>query len=178
MLKFISGKNINLRDIEPEDAEFVLSLRLNESKNKFLNSTNAGIEEQRKYINNYKLKENEWYFIIESKSHEKLGTIRIYDVVDDNFCWGSWLVKDGVPKTTALESALLLYDYAFGVLKFKKVHFDVRNGNLRVKAFHERFGAVPVGQDELDTFYTYDKDKYLSIRERYINKFALNTVID
>ncbi|MFR1671743.1 MAG: GNAT family N-acetyltransferase [Candidatus Gastranaerophilaceae bacterium] len=167
MKKFIAGKSINLRDVEIDDAEFILGLRCNEEKSKFLHKTDNSLDEQIKYIENYKNKNNEWYFIIESKDHERLGTIRIYDVQGDDFCWGSWLVKDGAPVTTGVASAVLLYEYAFYELGFNKVHFDVRKENLRVREFHKRFGAKCVREDDIDAFYFYSKADYENVRDKY-----------
>jgi hypothetical protein len=56
----------------------------------------------------------EYYFVIESKQHEDLGLVRVYDLQLNSFCWGSWLIKDGAPQTTAIQSALLVYEFGFG----------------------------------------------------------------
>ncbi len=171
MNKFIAGKTINLRDIEIKDAEFTLNLRLNSKKNKFLNQTSKDLEKQIEYIKRYKNLNNEWYFIIENKaSLEPLGTVRIYDVIGNSFCWGSWIIKENAPLITALESAILIYEYAFYNLGFDHVHFDVRKENLRVKAFHERFGATKTRETGLDILYEYTKQDYEKIREKYKNK--------
>lgn len=166
MIKFISGKNINLRDIEISDAQFVLNLRTNEKKSLYLHKTDADIQKQIDYINKYKTLENEWYFIIEDKEGKSLGTVRIYDVIDDSFCWGSWLIIDDAPAKTALESALLIYDYAFSHLNFNNVHFDVRKGNVKVQRFHELFGAKRSGETEQDILYKYDKETYQNVSEK------------
>lgn len=169
MKKFISGKTINLRDIEESDAKFTLDLRCDENKSKFLHKTQNDLEKQIDYIKKYKNKHNEWYFIIESKSGEPLGTVRIYDVIDnEDFCWGSWLIKNGAPTTTGIESALLIYEYAFYQLGFTKVHFDVRKDNNSVRKFHERFGAKKISENDLDVFYKYSKDEYENIRNKYL----------
>lgn len=170
MQKYIAGKNINLRDVEIEDAEFILSLRIDEQKSKYLHKTEDNIEKQIDYIKSYKQKLNEWYFIIESKNKEQLGTVRIYDIQNDSFCWGSWLVKAGAPKTTAIESALLIYEYAFYTLGFKKSHFDVRKGNEKVIAFHKRLGADITNEDEQNFYFKYDLNSYEIIKPKY-NKF-------
>lgn len=171
--KIIFGKNINLRDVKLEDAQFILNLRCDESKAAFLNKTENDLEKQIQYIKKYKTKEQEWYFIIESKAKEQLGTIRIYDVIDnDDFCWGSWLIKHGAPVNTAIESVLLLYDYAFYELGFNKAHFDVRKDNIKVRAFHKRFGAKEFSANDLDVFYTFSKKDYEKIKTKFI-KFVI-----
>lgn len=166
--KQIFGISINLRDVETNDAEFILALRCDSQKAKFLHKTDNDLAKQITYIQNYKAKENEWYFIIESKGGERLGTVRIYDVVDnDDFCWGSWIVKNGAPANVAIESVLLVYEYAFYTLGFTKAHFDVRKDNVKVRAFHKRFGAKEVGESDKDVFYRFFREDYEKIKGRF-----------
>lgn len=171
--KQIFGININLREVESADAEFILSLRCDSQKAKFLHKTENDLAKQIAYIEDYKTKKNEWYFIIESKSGERLGTVRIYDIVDnDDFCWGSWLIKDGAPANIAIESVLLVYEYAFYTLGFLKAHFDVRKDNVKVRAFHKRFGAKEVSESEKDVFYRFFREDYEKIRNK-LNNFLI-----
>lgn len=166
--KFIAGKSINLRDVEISDAEFILTLRCDSQKAKFLHKTENDLAKQIAYIQSYKAKEDEWYFIIESKGGERLGTVRIYDVVDnDDFCWGSWIVKNGAPANVAIESVLLVYEYAFYTLGFTKAHFDVRKDNVKVRAFHKRFGAREVGENDKDVFYRFFREDYEKIKGKF-----------
>ena len=166
----ICGKNINLRTVEIEDAEFIFSMRQNQNKTKYLSKVTGTVESQKEWIKNYKQREEnkkEFYFVIESKDKEKLGLVRMYDFQDDSFCWGSWLIKEDAPKTTAIESALQIYEFGFYNLRFEKSHFDVRKGNDKVIAFHQRFGAKIIYEDELDYFFNFEKSDYEIIKEKY-----------
>lgn len=166
----LTGKNINLRTVEIEDAEFIYSMRKNEVKTKYLSRVNGILKDQIEWIENYKQKENEkkeFYFLIESKDGDKLGLVRMYDFQGNSFCWGSWLIKEDAPKTTAIESALQIYEFAFYKLGFEKSHFDVRKGNEKVIAFHQRFGANIVKEDGMDYFFNFDKKDYEITKEKY-----------
>ena len=166
----IAGKNIQLRTAEISDAEFILQLRTQSDKTKYLSQVENDLAKQQAWLLAYKQKEQngeEYYFVIESKAGEKLGLVRVYDLQPDSFCWGSWLIKDGAPKTTAIESALLIYEFGFGQLGYKKAHFDVRKGNERVIAFHQRFGARIVKEDELNYYFNYTLEGYLKIKQKY-----------
>ena len=166
----INGKNINLRFVEEKDAKFIIDMRTSTKKNKFLSLVDADIEKQKKWIQVYKNRENkkeEFYFIIESKTHEKLGLVRMYDFQNNSFCWGSWLIKDYAPKSTAIESALQIYEFGFYNLGFKKCHFDVRKGNDKVIAFHQRFGAKVIYENDLDYFFNFEKKDYEITKEKY-----------
>ncbi|MDD2450468.1 MAG: GNAT family N-acetyltransferase [Sulfurovum sp.] len=166
----LTGKNINMRTVTLEDAEFIYLMRQNQNKTKYLSKVTGTVESQKEWIKNYKEKEKEqkeFYFVIESKSEEKLGLVRVYDFQDDSFCWGSWLIKEDAPKTTAIESALQIYEFGFYNLGFKKSHFDVRKGNNKVIAFHQRFGAKIIHENELDYFFNFEKSDYVKIKEKY-----------
>lgn len=163
----IIGKNIFFRLVELEDAKFIVSLRV-DRKNKFL--TKVDIENQLKWLIDYKSRESEkseYYFIICTKSNEPCGAVRIYDFVDNSFCWGSWLLNSNAPATAGIESALLVYEFAFYYLKFNHCHFDVRLENTKVRAFHERMGSSIVKSDKLDVYYELPIAAYESIKPKY-----------
>ena len=166
----ICCKNLNLRTVAIEDAEFIYNMRQNQNKTKYLSRVTGTVESQKEWIKNYKQREEEkkeFYFVIESKDERKLGLVRMYDFQDNSFCWGSWLIKEDAPKTTAIESALQIYEFGFYSLGFEKSHFDVRKENDKVIAFHQRFGAKIVDEDELDYFFNFEKSDYEIIKEKY-----------
>ena len=52
------------------------------------------------------------------------------------------VIREGSPSGYAVESALMVYQFAGAVsLGFTRAHFDVRKGNESVWKFHERFGG-------------------------------------
>lgn len=163
----VIGKNIYLRDMLVEDAAFVLDLRTNKTLNKHLSPTQNDLDKQVQFIQNYKKSLQDFYFVICDKNHESLGVVRIYDIREDSFCWGSWIIKPDAPSYTAIESALLIYDFAFYALHYKQSHFDVRKGNSKVISFHQKLGAEMVSEDDLNFYFIYKKQTYLSIREKY-----------
>lgn len=163
----IRGKNIYFRLVELKDAEFIVSLRV-DRKNKFL--TTIDIDNQLKWLGEYKKREaakSEYYFIICTNSNEPCGAVRVYDFIGDSFCWGSWLLNSNAPATAGIESALLVYEFAFYYLKFCHCHFDVRVANVKVRAFHERMGASIIKADELDVYYELPKATYEVIKTKY-----------
>ena len=166
----INCKNINLRTVKIEDAEFIYAMRQNESKTKYLSKVSGTVDSQKEWIVKYKEREEEkleFYFIIESKNNEKLGLVRMYDFKDNSFCWGSWLIKEDAPKSTAIESALQIYEFAFYNLGFTKSHFEVQKGNDKVIAFHKRFGAKIIDENELEYFFNFKKSDYEITKEKY-----------
>jgi RimJ/RimL family protein N-acetyltransferase len=167
MKLFARGKRIAFREITPDDADFLVRLRTDPDLSKHLSHTDAHIEQQRDYIRNYLTSLTDFYFIITDWHHHPLGTIRIYDIQGSSFCWGSWILLKEAPSSAAIESVLLLYDFAFFTLHYDKSHFDVRKANNKVVDFHQRFGARIVREDELNYYFEYDRDSYLQIRQKY-----------
>ncbi len=166
----ISGKTINLRTAEVADASFIYNLRQNVNKTQYLSKINGTVENQREWLYQYKKRENEnkeFYFIIESKEGENLGLVRMYDFIDNSFCWGSWLIKEDAPKTTGIESALQIYEFAFYQRGFTQAHFEVQKDNNKVISFHKRFGAKVVNENKLEYFFTITKNDYETTKLKY-----------
>lgn len=168
MKPYVCGKNIVFREVTIEDAEFIVRLRTDPAKKRHLSETSEDVDKQKNFIAKYLESKTDYYFIISDKSMFPVGTIRIYDTRDDSFCWGSWIISNDAPKTAAIESAIMIYDFAYYSLRFKRSHFDVRKANYRVAEFHKRFGATIVGEDDLNFYFEYDRDIYSSVRNKYI----------
>lgn len=163
------GQYTNIRSVREADAEFVLSLRCNEKKAQFLHKTEYNIEKQKEYIKNCLKKDDEWYFIIENKQHEPIGTYRIYDLRRDSFCIGSWLMIDGCSPNEVIEGEYLVKMFAFNQTGFNKFHFDVRKDNKKVIRFHKMMGANVVGETDLDYLFECTKEDYLKNVKKYFN---------
>jgi len=163
----LSGQTLNLRNALVHDAEFILSLRSNEKKSKYLSKIANELSQQVSWLKRYETLTDQAYFIIEDKYGCSLGTVRIYDQVGDSFCWGSWIVKEGVATGVAIESALVVYSYALNHLGFKAAHFDVHKGNESVWRFHENFGAIRVAESETDIHYKISEGAILGSLAHY-----------
>jgi len=155
------------RNAEVTDADFILSLRSDSNKSRYLSQTSPEFSHQVAWLNDYAGKTDQAYFIIETKESVPLGTVRLYDTQTNSFCWGSWILKDGAPQSAAIESALMVYSFAIDHLGFRAAHFDVRSGNENVWRFHERFGAARVGETENDYLYQINIEKILAARLKY-----------
>lgn len=161
-----NGKTTSLRLIQPDDAEFVYSLRIDPRYNQHLSPVTGTADDQRRWIENYKQREiagQEFYFIIiRNNDNTPIGTVRLYDFIGerDSFCWGSWILNENKTLYSAIESAMLVYKIAFEQLKFKASHFDVRKGNTKVISFHEKMGARKTHEDELNIYLNLSNTDY------------------
>lgn len=157
------SKTIKLRLVEEADAEFILSLRLDERYNQHLSRVSNDIDQQRTWIRNYKKDETngkEYYFIIERHDHTPCGTVRVYDLRSDSFCWGSWILNTAKTRYAAIETALLVYKFGFEKLGYQKSHFEVLRENEKVIAFHTKFGAKKIGEDSENYYFNFHRSAY------------------
>ena len=154
----IFGRNLILKNASHLDAQFILSLRTDEGKSKFLSKTSNDLKAQIEWLKEYESKKlGEAYFIIQTKDSQSIGTIRIYDEITDSFSWGSWILSKDAPPSAAIESALMIYEYAVNCLNFQSAHFEVLKENQRVWQFHKRFGAIQTNEDGEKYFFNIDK---------------------
>jgi RimJ/RimL family protein N-acetyltransferase len=165
----VRGRTIRMRLARPDDAQFIYDIRSDEDRTRHRSAIGADVASQRAWLERYLEREatgSEFYFVIEDASGP-VGALRLYDYRGDSFSWGSWIIRPGTHPSVAMESALCVYELAFGPLGFERAHFEVRKGNERVIAFHERFGARRVGEDELHYLFNFGKDDYAAARKRY-----------
>lgn len=173
----VEGKTIRLRLADSDDAAYIYSLRVDSSLNEHLSVVSGGVEAQKRWLLNYKAREQaaeEYYFIIERlDTGLAIGTVRLYDFIGGNtsFCWGSWILDENKTRYAAIESAMLVYEFAFRKLGFRSCHFDVRKQNTKVIAFHEKMGALRQRESELDYFFTMSPasyERFFSAKSKYL----------
>lgn len=170
------GKILTFRDANVNNAAFILSLRTDEIKSRYLSAVSADLSAQQTWLAGYANAQNQAYFIIEYQN-EPIGTVRLYDPQQNSFCWGSWILKDSRPSQAAMESALMVYSYAVNELGFQTAHFDVRKANDRVWKFHERFGAQRISETDLDYFYHLSYDAILKSRTTYVKFLPYDVMV-
>jgi RimJ/RimL family protein N-acetyltransferase len=165
----IQGKNIFFRSVNVDDAEFILSLRLDGSLNKFINKVPPSIEQQKSWINKQRNREGDYYFLIQDKDRNAIGTISVYDINFEKktFNWGRWILKPNAPIYAMIESTLLVYHYAFKTLELCKALSDVRLGNYKVINFHLSYGSKIYKIDEQNAYYTFESSQFQYLINKY-----------
>lgn len=169
-LENISGGRIRLRLVTPNDAVYIHGLRVNPAYNTFLSPVTGSVADQRRWIEAYKEREQaglEYYYAIERLDGVLCGVVRLYDIDDDSFTWGSWILDHNKPAKAALESALLSFGVGFENLGLGKARFDVRRQNTHAIAFYRRFGATEIGTDDENIYFEYTRNRFMHNRDRY-----------
>lgn len=167
----IAGRKVTLRLVTEDDAEFIWGLRNDPAYNNHLSATTGTADDQRGWIRRYKEREaagSEYYFIIErSDDRTRCGTVRMYDIHDGQFTWGSWILNGTKPHKAALDSAVQVYRYGFGVLGLDRAVFDVRKDNTHTLRFHDRFGAERTGEDDDNIYYVISRAAFEATLDRF-----------
>ncbi|WPU24674.1 GNAT family N-acetyltransferase [Cedecea neteri] len=171
--KFLKSKTVHIRLAEISDAAFIYSLRMNENLNKHISKVDGTVQDQVVWLEKYKEKEQaglEYYFIIVRNDNDRpIGTVRLYGITDENqFCWGSWILNSDKTVTAAIESAYLLYKFAFEYKKYHSAYFQVGNNNTQVISFHKKTGAIFVEKDEVNENFIYTHECYSKFKGRYL----------
>ena len=162
IVAFISNANVDgtsLRLAREPDARFILDLRLQPELNQHLSQVNNDVVAQRKWLREYVNREvagEEYYFIISLDSRD-VGTVRIYEVCEDSFRWGSWIISRGTSPRVSLASVKLIYSIGFEVLGIKQAYLEVRKDNISVNRFHRRMGAELISEDDNTFYYQIDE---------------------
>ena len=170
--KPIEGKYVNFREAEIEDSKFILSLRTDPQKSRFIHKTSKKKKKQIEYMRRYKTLDDEWYFIIENKKNVPIGTQRIYPYPKLAECWvnphnsskgilgpGSWVLKSGLSPMESIESDYLIKIFFFETLGQPVHPMMVHENNKTVLSFHQKWGAEIFGYDDASKHYLLNLTK-------------------
>jgi hypothetical protein len=171
----INKYGLHCRFVNEKDAEFIVKLRTDEKRGRFIHSTDSDVEKQVEWLREYKqceAKGEEYYFIYEVNG-QPFGVNRIYEIQDDHCTEGSWVCLPIEDSSKTIATSLIIRDIMFEILQFDYDIFDVRLGNTKVKKFHKISGASIVGQNDIDYFFRLDKEDYLNNRDWFIKTYNL-----
>lgn len=164
----ITKYGITLRFIEIADAEFVVNLRNDASKGRFISATSTDVSVQENWISNYKEREldkKEYYFIAVDSEGTMFSTYRVYDITVDSVEIGSWVSKPGYSVgMNSIKVDLIVKEFVFDNLGFDILRFTVNKGNSSVLKYHKLFKPTIVSVDDENFYYHLNKDDYYQQR--------------
>jgi len=166
---------LHCRLVNEEDAAFIVNLRSDEKRSRFIHKTDQDVSKQRHWIRDYKEREakgQEYYFIYEIDG-VPFGVNRIYNIEIDHCTEGSWVCLQIDDTSKAIASALIIRDIIFEVLDFDYDVFDVRLDNKKVRTFHKISGAQLTGKTDIDALYMLTKEDYFANRPWFIKTYCL-----
>ena len=142
----IEGEAFRLRPIEERDAEFVVALRTMAGRSQYLNPISPSIDAQLRWFEDYFKRDGDYYFVIERiVGNRPEGLISLYDVApqDESAEWGRWIVAP--VSLAAIESVVLLMDFAFEKLHLRQVYSYTVAENTATNSFHDGCGFRRAG---------------------------------
>ena len=162
---------IILKSVDILDAEFILELRTNEQRARYLSPTEKDVEKQRGWIQEYKKRESlgtDFYFIAFDDKGNSYGTVRIYNIDAYEFTFGSWIFKNSSPASLIINSWFIVAEIGFIGLKLRKCTFDIKKANKKVLKFQRRFkSSVIIKQFSTGIF---------SLSNQYLTDFPLKFI--
>jgi RimJ/RimL family protein N-acetyltransferase len=170
----VSGPNLTLRLITPEDAEYVYGLRKDPAYNAHLSQVDGSVEDQRRWIEAYKAREaerRELYYVIERKDGVRCGLVRLYEITAESFTWGSWILDHNKTRKAALESAMLSFGVGFESLGLKSAFVTVDRDNDKALAFYRRLNMTELRQDDSEIFFIYSREQFEAGRQSFVAIF-------
>ncbi len=164
-----------MRLVEEADSDFIIEIRTDISKSRFISVTNSDVEKQKEWIKEYKKREKaeeEFYFICVDEDGIKFATYRIYNKKEDSIEIGSFVSKPFYDNPiNVIKVDLILKDYVFQELHFDKLRFEVRKENKSVVNYHKKFHPTLINEDELNYYYVLEKKNFLANKIKFEKLF-------
>jgi hypothetical protein len=170
--------NAILKLVTLEDAAFILSLRTNTNLNKYLSIVTNDLEQQIKWLKQYKereLKGEEYYFLVGDETENFYGTTRLYHFENEKFVTGSWIFGSDTPFGLAIKGDIIGREIAFENFGFTTCLFDVRKDNAKVLKYHKGFFPDLIGEDELNFYFELSKENFYTHKNKLLKLLGYGT---
>lgn len=135
---------LNVRLINKNDADFILSLRANPEKTRHMVTLDYDIKSQEEWIEKYKKREDQgldYYFIYSKNKSKPIGVNRIshIDPKTKTAKLSSWIAIKGL-KYEAIKMHVIKNEIAFNILGLSSSYGEVHKKNIRAIRIFNLFG--------------------------------------
>jgi len=140
------GYGFRLRPVGVDDASYVVELRSDLERAKYLHRISSDVRDEERWLGAYLDRAGDYYFIVErTRDLRPEGTVGLYDVNElvGSMEWGRWVLRRG--SLAAAASALHIYRIAFEVLGANRVYCRTLAANTPVLSFHDTCGLARTG---------------------------------
>lgn len=167
--------NIKLRLVEEKDSEFIVKLRTDSLKSRFISKTNSDVQDQKRWIKEYKGREiigEEYYFVAIDENEVKFATYRIYNKTSKCIEIGSFVSKpDYDNPINVIKVDIILKSFVFTTLDYKELIFEVRKENKTVVNYHKKFNPSLVKEDYLNFYFVLERDSFFENKNKFEKLF-------
>jgi hypothetical protein len=149
----IERYGLQVRLVREEDAAFIVALRTDIRLSKHIHYTSPGIEAQKQWIRDYKLREAEGldYYFLFSVNDKPQGLARIYNMTEDTFTQGSWVFSPDAVLGASVLGNIISSEIGFELGK-KIEYSDARHDNSTHR-YVKSFNPEVIGTDEDNVYY-------------------------
>lgn len=151
----IEGNFVDLRIAEEKDAKFTLKIRQSIKNTKYMPRIDVDIDTQIKWIKNQADSNDCYFFVIERKNGEKIGTVSLYNIIENEGETGR-LIVNGI-QIESVETCILFHDFCFRKAGMDYVYAKIEEDNIAALGFAARAGA-------------YETESYLDIETSKVMK--------
>jgi hypothetical protein len=169
--------NIKFRLVEETDAEFIVRIRTDINKARYISPTDKDLDKQKKWIKEYKKREatkEELYFIAIDENNVEFATYRLYNRTKKSIEIGSFI---SVPlyhnPINVIKVDIIMKAYIYDILYFENLIFEVRKANISVVNYHKKFGPTLINEDELNYYFSLDKKSFYSNKHQFEKLFRI-----
>ena len=171
----LCGKHIRLVCASESDAEFTMKIREDPDLTRFIPALHNTLENQKKWIEAQRTKENDVFYVIKGSSMESKGPISCYGFEDLHCVLGRYISYGNALEN--VEAAVLLLDYLFGSRDIEYVVLTPDEKNEAIISFWKKFGAVFSERIQRDGWteaqYHLHKADYLERRKKIVRLIGM-----
>ncbi len=146
----LQNEDTILRPVTVADAELIVRLRNQPHVQGKVHFTSGDISAQEKWIFNYLQRDNDFYWIIETLEHQPIGTQSLYNFNPEtgDIESGRWVLLRNT-RVNVMANRILNFDFAFNVLKAKRILWDVVVTNESVIRYSDMCGSRQIKKGKI-----------------------------
>jgi RimJ/RimL family protein N-acetyltransferase len=168
---------LEVRLISEEDAPFIVSLRSDRDRTKYMVTIDNDLEKQQQWIYQYKKRERkgeDYYFIYLNSEGDPIGAYRISNInhTVSSCKVSSWIKRPG-PDSEALAMFIIHRLIIFKVLKLKRFYSDIHKDNLRALSYYDGFEKCRYKEDENFIYYLIDEETFYRVYQKQIDALTM-----
>jgi hypothetical protein len=171
--------DVAFRFVEEADADFILQLRTDKRKAKYISRTIYDVERQKDWIREYKQREkagSEYYFFI-TCGNAPTGVIRLYNIHDGSFEVGSIVLTDKAPIHCVLATTIMAKEIAFELLELDLEISETYADNKHVvklqKSWNKKLVETRFDDVGENLLFNLTRDDYFLIKPKKVRQLRM-----
>lgn len=173
--EIIEGESVKLKSVDISDAEFTYKIRQDKSKTKYMHKVEGTIEDQKRWIENQRKREGDYFFLVLDENYNPIGTYGVYNIdMNKGKAETGRAILCGTPMQN-LEAIMLFFDFCFLNLKIEKLLSYTAKDNISANGVAKKLGGSVISSefnDELGIemeWFLIDRTSYTENRDILVN---------